>query len=91
MRRLIATTLALIISATFGLAEDAKFQVEGDTLFYNTKKSGLIKDYITYSDVGSFRTFLIQNPEVSIILLKLQGFGSKRSEKNRHRCRLCNL
>jgi len=73
MRRLIATTLVLIISATFGLAEDAKFQVEGDTLFYNTEKSGLIKDYITYSDVGSFRTFLNQNPEVSII--DLNSFG----------------
>ena len=73
MRKLIMATLIFIISATLSFAEDAKFNVEGDTLFYNTEKSGLIKDYITYSDVGSFRTFLIQNPEVSII--DLNSFG----------------
>ena len=73
MRRLITTALIFIISATFSFAEDAKFEVEGDTLFYNTEKSGLIKDYVTYSDAGSFRAFLAQNPEISTIDLNSLG------------------
>ena len=73
MRRLIATTLVLIISATFGLAEDAKFQVEGDTLFYNTEKSGLDKDYITSSDVESFRKFLGEDPGILKVDLNSRG------------------
>ena len=73
MRRLIATTLVLIISATFGLAEDAKFQVEGDTLFYNTEKSGLDKDYITSSDVESFRKFLGEDSGILKVDLNSRG------------------
>lgn len=39
MRQIIATTLFFIITATTSPAEDAKFKVEGDTLFYNTDNS----------------------------------------------------
>ncbi|MDA8983938.1 hypothetical protein N9H20_05870 [Planktomarina temperata] len=73
MRRLITTTLIFIISATFSFAEDAKFEVEGDILFYNTEKPGLIDDYITYSDVASFRSLLVQNPEISTLNLNSLG------------------
>ena len=41
MRQLIATHYFLVITATTSPAEDAKFKVEGDTLFYNTDKPDL--------------------------------------------------
>ena len=64
MRQLIATTLFFAIMATNSPAEDAKFKVEGGTLFYNTDIPDLDKDYITYSDTESFRIFLGENPDI---------------------------
>ena len=73
MRQLIATTLFFAIMATNSPAEDAKFKVEGDTLFYNTDKPDLDKDYITYSDTESFRKFLGENPEILNVDLNSRG------------------
>ena len=73
MRQVIATTLFFIITATTSTAEDAKFKVEGDTLFYNTDKPDLDKDYITYSDTESFRKFLGGNPEILNVDLNSRG------------------
>jgi hypothetical protein len=73
MRQLIATTLFFVITATTSSAEDAKFKVEGDTLFYNTDKPDLDKDYITYSDAESFRKFLGENSEILKVDLNSRG------------------
>ena len=73
MRQLITATFTLIISATLSLAEESKFIVEGNTLFYNTENPNLVDDYVTYSDASSFRTLLVENPEISVI--DLNSFG----------------
>ena len=73
MLRLISIVSVIVAAATLSFAEDAKFNVEGSTLFYNTEKSGLIKDYVTYSDVASFRALLVQNPEIANIDLNSSG------------------
>lgn len=73
MRYLIATILFLMIPATSSFAEDTKFKVEGDTLFYNTDNSGKKKNYISYSDTDSFRKFLSENPEILNIDLNSRG------------------
>ena len=73
MLRLLSIVSAFATSATLSFAEDAKFNVEGDTLFYNTEQPGLIKGYVNYSDVHSFRTLLVQNPEITTIDLNSLG------------------
>ena len=73
MLRLISIASIIATAATFSLAEDAKFSVEGNTLYYDTEKSGLVKDYVTYGDVDLFRKFLAQNSEISIIDLNSLG------------------
>ena len=73
MRHLIATILFLVINAATSSAEDAKFKVDGDTLFYNTNKLDLEKGYITGSDAESFRKFLGENPEILNIDLNSRG------------------
>ena len=73
MPQLIATTLFFIIATTISFAEEAKFNIEGDTLFYNTENSAQEKNYITYGDAESFRKFLSENPEISKVDLNSRG------------------
>ena len=38
------------IAATATFAEEAKFSVEGDTLYYNTEKPGLNRSFVSLSE-----------------------------------------
>ena len=55
------------IAATATFAEEEKFSVEGDTLYYNTEKPGLNRSFVSLSDAAHFRSLLNMHPEVTRI------------------------
>lgn len=59
--------------ATIIHAEDAKFNIEENILYYDTEKNGLNKAYVSYSDISSFRKYLNENPNISTIDLNSSG------------------
>lgn len=61
------------IAATATFAEEAKFSVEGDTLYYNTEKPGLNRSFVSLSDAAHFRSLLNMHPEVTRIDLHSYG------------------
>ena len=70
MRTFIFSTLISLLTTGISLAEPKKFQIEGDTLFYNTMDIEE-NDYVSIRDADTFRTLLFQNPEVVRVNLYL--------------------
>ena len=72
MRTFIFSTLISLLTTGISLAEPKKFQIEGDTLFYNTMDIEE-NDYVSIRDADIFRTLLFQNPEV--VRVNLYSYG----------------
>ena len=64
------------IAATQVFAEEAKFHVDGDTLYYDTEKAGLDRSFVTIADASIFRRLLNEHPEVTQIDLHSYGGDS---------------
>ena len=76
MRIFIFSTLISLLTTGISLAEPKKFQIEGDTLFYNTMDIEE-NDYVSIRDADTFRTLLFQNPEV--VRVNLYSYGGHMS------------
>ena len=64
---------ALLFLASAAQSEEAKFKIQGDTLFYSTEDEGITKDFVSISDALHFRTILRDNPE--ILRINLYSYG----------------
>ena len=64
---------AFLFLASAAQSEEAKFKIQGDTLFYSTEDVGITKDFVSISDALHFRTILRDNPE--ILLINLYSYG----------------
>jgi ATP-dependent protease ClpP protease subunit len=73
MKFLLKTIFCLFGMAQFVLAENEKFELSGDTLFYSTEIEGLKDDYISMDDVKIFREILYQNSGINKINLDSYG------------------
>jgi len=62
-----------IVSCSAAQSEEAKFKIQGDTLFYSTEDEGITKDFVSISDALHFRTILRDNPE--ILRINLYSYG----------------
>jgi hypothetical protein len=62
---------AFLFLASAAQSEEAKFKIQGDTLFYSTEDEGITKDFVSISDALHFRTILRDNPEILRINLLL--------------------
>jgi len=74
--RTIVLSMCLVVNAlTSAIAEEVKFKIDGDTLFYNTETTDAVRDYITYADATRFRELLSANPEITRV--ELFSYGGK--------------
>ena len=73
MKTFLLFLLLITFNANLTHAEDAKFTIEEDTLYYNTEKKDLKSGYVSYSDIYSFRKFLNENPNISKVNLNSSG------------------
>lgn len=64
---------AFLFLASAAQSEEAKFKIQGDTLFYSTEDEGITKDFVSISDALHFRTILRDNPE--ILRINLYSYG----------------
>mgnify|MGYP001183792430 CR=1 FL=1 len=64
---------ALLFLASAAQSEEAKFKIQGDTLFYSTEDERITKDFVSISDALHFRTILRDNPE--ILRINLYSYG----------------
>ena len=55
---------AFLFLASAAQSEEAKFKIQGDTLFYSTEAEGITKDFVSISDALHFRTIIHDNPEI---------------------------
>ena len=70
--------LSIVISGLFGpvVADTkavSKFQLDGDTLHYDTEVDGLKKSFIHYADIDELRLHLQDNPGISNLVLNSAG------------------
>ena len=73
MKTFLSFLLLITFNANLTHAEDAKFSVEENTLYYDTEKKDLERGYVSYSDIHSFRKFLNENPNISRVNLNSSG------------------
>ena len=74
MRTIFKTiSAAFLFIASAAQSEEAKFKIQGDTLFYSTEDEGITKDFVSISDALHFRTILRDNPE--ILRINLYSYG----------------
>ncbi len=73
MKNLLKMLLCFVATSSPVYAEEGKFVISGDTLFYSTDLEGLRQSYISIEDIENFREILYQNPEVKKVNLSSHG------------------
>lgn len=78
MRALLTTPLFALITSGAAIAEEQRFQVQGEKLFYNSDvpSGGGTEDDIVYRDVEELGLLLMEHPEINTLVLNSVGGSS---------------
>ena len=77
MKNILYSLILSCIALSETFADEAKFNVEGDTLFYNTETTEARRDYVAYEDATTFRKLLSAHPEITRVELYSNGGKAK--------------